>query len=204
VRSSFLAAHSEIASREDFFFIEPPEIIMQHWINSTRTRTHGHSHGYGRRPRHNPDGSLASEAGMALLTTLVGAGLSLGIEKVVNGMTKEGAVPANSPEGSKLALYSNNQVSGIVGVTGLALGVGLHVNGIAPNVGKAVLAGTAALAVSRFIAHRSDSEAAVAAGRVANSRGVIEVAPVMVSNGYHGYLPSGAAVGAQYGTVSRG
>jgi hypothetical protein len=168
VRSSFPAAHSEIASREDFFFIEPQEIIMQHWINSTRTRTHGHGHGhgYGRRPRQKPDGSLASEAGMALLTTLVGAGLSLGIEKVVNGMTKEGAVPANSPEGSKLALYSNNQVSGIVGVTGLVLGVGLHVNGIAPNVGKAVLAGTAALATSRFIAHRSDSEAAVAAGRV--------------------------------------
>lgn len=167
---------------------------MQHWISNSHR-------GHGRRPRHNPDGGLAREAGMALLTTLVGAGLSLGIEKVVNGMTKEGAVPAGSPEGAKLALYSNNQVAGIVGLAGLVVGVGLHVKDIAPNIGKAVMAGTATLATSRYIAHRTDTEAAVAAGRLANSRGGIEVAPVMVSNGY---LPSGAAVGAQYGTMQSG
>ena len=167
---------------------------MQHWINSTR------NHSHGRRARHNPDGGLAREAGMALLTTLVGAGVSLGIEKVVNGMTKEGAVPTGSPEGAKLALYSNKQVAGIVGGAGVVIGVLLHVKDIAPGIGKAVMAGTAALSVSRFVAHKDDAEA-VAAARIANSRGSIEVAPVMVSNGY---LPSGAAVGAQYGTINRG
>lgn len=167
---------------------------MQHWISST--------HSQHRRPRRNPDGGLAREAGMALVTTLVGVGIGVGLEKVVNGMTKEGTVPSDAPAGSKLALYTNNQVSGIVGGVGLALGVALHVKDVAPNIGKAVMASTVALAASRFLAHKDDAEA-VRAARLAHSRGGIEVAPVMVSNGA-GYLPSGAAVGAQYGTISRG
>ena len=165
---------------------------MQHWINSTRSR----------RFRHNPEGGLAREAGMALVTTLIGVGVGVGIEKVVNGMTKEGTVPSDAPAGAKLALYTNNQVSGIVGGVGLALGVALHVNDLAPGIGQAVMASTAALAASRFLAHRDDAEA-VRAARLAHSRGAIEVAPVMVSNGA-GYLPSGAAVGAQYGTMHSG
>lgn len=165
---------------------------------------HRNSHRTSRHYRRNPDGGLGREAGLTLLATTIGVAVSVGVEKVINGMTKEGAVPAGAPTGAKLAKYSDNKVSAITaGVCGV-LGIALHVKDIAPRVGKALMAGGGALAVSRYVAHREDAEATRAA-RIAGSRG-IEVAPVLVSNGAAGYLPmpSNGAVGPQYGTVPSG
>ena len=152
---------------------------------------------------------------MTVVASVVGIAGALGIEHVINNMGKEGAVPAGSPTGAKLAQYSNNQVSAITAGVCALLGVGLHVKGIAPRVGKALIAGGGALAASRFLAHRTDT-AEQQAQRLAGARG-IETAPVFVAQGAYGYLPSssgavgaqygivpsGAAVGAQYGTIAR-
>lgn len=180
---------------------------------------YGYSHRKSRRAaRMNPEeASLPKEAGMTVAASVVGIALSVGIEKLINGM-KKGGEGADKDQ----AKYSDNQVSAITAGIGAAIGVGLHVKGIAPRVGKALIAGSGALAASRYIAHRSDllgpdgtaltGEALTAAqgrisGRMAGSRGFrgIDVAPVMVSQGTaYGYLPSGAAVGAQYGTMASG
>ena len=181
---------------------------------------YGYSHRKSRRAaRMNPEeASLPKEAGMTVAASVVGIALSVGIEKLINGM-KKGGEGADKDQ----AKYSDNQVSAITAGIGAVLGVGLHVKGIAPRVGKALIAGSGALAASRYIAHRSDlldpvtgapltGEALTTAqgrisGRMAGSRGFrgIDVAPVMVSQGTaYGYLPSGGAVGAQYGTVASG
>ena len=179
----------------------------------------GYSHRKSRRAaRHNPEeASLPKEAGMTVAASVVGIALSVGIEKLINGMKKGG-------EGADkdYAKYSNNQVSAITAGIGAVLGVGLHVKGIAPRVGKALIAGTGALAASRYAGHMSDllgpdgkaltgaeltAKQAILDARLAGSRGFsgINVAPVMVSHGpTYGYLGSGGAVGAQYGTTASG
>jgi hypothetical protein len=155
-----------------------------------------HSDRHARRmARRNPDESLPKEAGMTVVASVIGVAVAVGIENLVNGMKKPGGDQAR---------YSDKQVSGITAAAGALIGVGLHVKGIAPRVGKAIIAGSGALAASRFIAHRKDT-AEVQAARLAGARG-ISVAPVLVSEGYgYGYLPSSSgAVGAQYGIVQSG
>lgn len=185
-----------------------------------------HKIAHRRHMRNNPDESLPKEAGMTVVASIVGIAGAIALEKAVSGMSKEGAVPAGSPEGSKLARYSDNQVSAITAGVCALVGVGLHVKNIAPRVGKALIAGGGALAVSRYMAHKTDT-ADQQAQRIAGARGIetapvfvsqgIETAPVFVSQGAYGYLPSssgavgpqygivpsGAAVGAQYGTMVR-
>lgn len=184
-----------------------------------------HSRRHARHMRRNPEESLPKEAGMTVVASVIGIAASIAIEKAVSGMSKDGAVPTGAPAGSKLALYSDNQVSAITAGVCALVGVGLHVKNIAPRVGKALIAGGGALAASRFMAHREDTEAQRTA-RLAGARGVetapvfvaqgIETAPVFVSEGYgylpsssgavgaqYGIVPSGAAVGAQYGTMMR-
>lgn len=154
-----------------------------------------HSARHARRmARRNPDESLPKEAGMTVVASVIGVAVAVGIENLVNGMKKADDKPR----------YSDKQVSGITAAAGAIIGVGLHVKGIAPRVGKAIIAGSGALAASRFLAHRNDT-AQMLADRVAGARG-ISVAPVLVSEGYgYGYLPSSSgAVGAQYGIVQSG
>ena len=154
---------------------------------------------------------------MTVVASAIGIAIAVGIEKLINGMKKGG-------EGADkdYARFSNNQVSAITAGIGAVLGVGLHVKGIAPRIGKALIAGTGSLAASRYVGHMSDllgpdgkaltgadltAKQALLDARVAGSRGFrgIDVAPVMVSHGpTYGYLDSGAAVGAQYGTMSSG
>lgn len=166
--------------------------------------------------RHNPEeASLAKEAGMTLAATAVGVAAAVLVEKVLGGMEKAPATAAGAtpdPSAPKVSMYTHNQVAVIGGVVGVLGGVGLHVKGIAPRVGKAFMAGSLALSAGRYIAHRKDTlnadgtpmtadQIAALPPRTLNSRG-IQVAPVMVSGGAYGYLPQAkAAVGAQYGTI---
>lgn len=152
-----------------------------------------------RKARRNPDG-LVAEGGRTLLATAVGVGGALALEAGMNGM-KKGGTGADA----NLAKYSDNTTAAVVGGVGLVVGVALHARDTAPRVGKALIAASLALATSRVIAHRKDTEAQ-RAGRLAGSRGIV-VRPVPAAGrtqgaGAYGYLtPSGAAVGPQYGEV---
>ena len=105
-----------------------------------------------RRARHNPDMTLASEAGATLASTVVGAAGALGLEKLLSGMKKGGAGTDKDT-----ARYSHKQTAVMLGVGGAALGVLLHVKGIAPRIGKALAAGSVALAGARWVDHKDET-----------------------------------------------
>ena len=145
-----------------------------------------------RRARHNPDMTLASEAGATLASTVVGAAGALGLEKLLSGMKKGGAGTDKDT-----ARYSHKQTAVMLGVGGAALGVLLHVKGIAPRIGKALAAGSVALAGARWVDHKDET--------------YTFARPNPGSRGAYGYLPSGSmyapageAIGIDYGIVSNG
>ena len=105
-----------------------------------------------RRARHNPDMTLAREAGATLASTVVGAAGALGLEKLISGM-KKGGTGADKDAGK----YSHKQTAVMLGVGGSILGVLLHVKGIAPRIGKALAAGSVALAGARWVDHKDET-----------------------------------------------
>jgi hypothetical protein len=105
-----------------------------------------------RRARHNPDMTLAREAGATLASTVVGAAGALGLEKLLSGMKKGGTAADKDT-----ARYSHKQTAVMLGVGGAALGVLLHVKGIAPRIGKALAAGSVALAGARWVDHKDET-----------------------------------------------
>ena len=111
-----------------------------------------------RRSRHNPDMTLAREAGATLASTVVGAAGALGLEKLLSGM-KKGGTGADKDA----AQYSHKQTAVMLGVGGAALGVLLHVKGIAPRIGKALAAGSVALAGARWVDHKDETYTAARA-----------------------------------------
>ena len=153
-----------------------------------------------RRARHNPDMTLASEAGATLASTVVGAAGALGLEKLISGMKKGGAGTDKDT-----ARYSHKQTAVMLGVGGSILGVLLHVKGIAPRIGKALAAGSVALAGARWVDHKDETY--TFARPNPGSRGAYGYLP-SDSRGAYGYLPSGSmyapageAIGADYGIV---
>jgi len=145
-----------------------------------------------RRARHNPDMTLAREAGATLASTVVGAAGALGLEKLLSGLKKGGTAADKDT-----ARYSHKQTAVMLGVGGSILGVLLHVKGIAPRIGKALAAGSVALAGARWVDHKDETYTAARA--------------MPGSRGAYGYLPSGSmhapageAIGIDYGTVNNG
>jgi hypothetical protein len=111
-----------------------------------------------RRARHNPDMTLAREAGATLASTVVGAAGALGLEKLLSGIKKGG-----SAADKDTARYSHKQTAVMLGVGGSILGVLLHVKGIAPRIGKALAAGSVALAGARWVDHKDETYTAARA-----------------------------------------
>jgi hypothetical protein len=110
--------------------------------------------------------TLAREAGATLASTVVGAAGALGLEKLLSGMKKGGTAADKDT-----AKYSHKQTAVMLGVGGAALGVLLHVKGIAPRIGKALAAGSVALAGARWVDHKDETYTAARA--MPGSRGMI-------------------------------
>lgn len=89
-----------------------------------------------KRYHRNPNGALMREAGKTLLATAAGATVAV----------------AGSIGAAKLTTDPRKHAA-LVGGGALALGVALHVNDMAPRVGKAIAAGGATIAVSELAAH---------------------------------------------------
>lgn len=108
---------------------------------------HMKSNGKGFRPRHNPDGELAREIGKTMVTTLLGATVVLagayGVSKLPFGAPVAGATADQNATTARNGVLAKNAV---LAAASLALGAGLHANGMAPRVGKAIAAGGATLA----------------------------------------------------------
>lgn len=109
---------------------------------------HMKNNGKSFRPRRNPDGGeFGREIGKTVLTTFLGATVVIagayGASKLPFGAPVAGATAEQNAATARNGALAKNAV---IGLGALALGAGLHVNGMAPRVGKAVAAGGVTLA----------------------------------------------------------
>jgi hypothetical protein len=113
-------------------------------LNGDRHMKHSKRH-----PRRNPDGALMAEFGKTLLATAAGAAVVLagayGAMKIPFGKPVTTDTAEQAAARAKMAKYEKDAV---IALGAVALGAGLHVNGMAPRVGKAVMAGGVTLAAA--------------------------------------------------------